>query len=592
MGLAETVPVAIHCQDVNGKILWANHAALELVGYGRDEYLGRKAAEFHVDPAVAAEMLRRLKNGEELCVVESKIRRKDGSIRNVSIHSNVYRENGQFMHARCVTMDADSSLSVSSRLAAIVESSDDAIISNDLNGYIQTWNPAAERIFGYKPEEIVGRHISTLAAPERLDEIPTILARIARGDRIDHYETKRKTRDGRILTVFLTISPLRDDSGVIIGASKVARDVTEQKKAEEVREQLAAIVESSDDAIISKSLEGVIRSWNRGAQRLFGYTAEEMIGKHVSVLAVPERVDEIPAILSKLARGERVEHYETRRKTKDGRILTVSLSVSPIRDASGTVIGAAKVARDISDRKRHEQEIQEANTVLRRANEDLKQFAYSASHDLQEPLRMVATYSALASREYGSLLGPEGKQYLDYALEGALRMERLLQDLRAYTLVSTSDQQPPGYIDPVSTLNKVLLFLDAQIRESGARIDIGKLPDVLLHEFQLEQLFQNLIGNAIRYRSTATPLISVSAVEHDGQWIFSVIDNGIGIDPQYKEHIFEIFKRLHSVSEYPGTGMGLAICKRIVERAGGRIWVESQPGRGATFSFTLPAKSE
>jgi light-regulated signal transduction histidine kinase (bacteriophytochrome) len=287
-------------------------------------------------------------------------------------------------------------------------------------------------------------------------------------------------------------------------------------------------------------------------------------------------------------RGERIDHFRTRRKTRDGRILTVSLTVSPIRDAQGNVIGASKVARDITLAEGHEQALREANDALMASNADLQQFAYSASHDLLEPLRMVSTYSEMLVRKFGDKLGPDGAEYLGYTLQGALRMEQLLKALRAYTLASTSDRNAIGYVDAETVLDKSLENLGAAIIESGASISRTSLPKVKLHEFQLEQLFQNLIGNAIRYRSSAPPEIGISATPQGNGWLFAVQDNGIGINPEYKEQIFDLFKRLHSAEEYPGTGLGLAICKRIVERAGGRIWVESEPDNGATFYFTLP----
>jgi PAS domain S-box-containing protein len=265
------------------------------------------------------------------------------------------------------------------RLAAIVESSDDAIISKDLDGIIRSWNKGAERIFGYTAEEIIGKPVATLAVPERVEEIPNIIQRIRRGERVDHYETKRRTKDGRVLDISLTVSPIRNSAGEIVGASKVARDVTDQKRRFELQERLAAIVESSDDAIISKDLNGIIRSWNKGAERIFGYRAEEIIGKPVATLAVPERVEEIPNILERIRRGEHIDHYLTKRRTKDGRVLTISLTVSPIKDDAGNIIGASKVARDVTERERAEEMLRAANAALQRANADLEQFAYAAN---------------------------------------------------------------------------------------------------------------------------------------------------------------------------------------------------------------------
>jgi PAS domain S-box-containing protein len=366
------------------------------------------------------------------------------------------------------------------------------------------------------------------------------------------------------------------------------RDITVQKKAPEIQDRLAAIVESSDDAIISKDLDGIIRSWNRGAERIFGYKADEIIGKHISTIAPTENADEIFGILRRIARGERVEHYETKRKTKDGKILTVSLTVSPVRDASGTIVGASKVARDITERKVQEEALRAANAALTQSNADLQQFAYSASHDLQEPLRMVSTYGDMLKRRFGGKLGPSGDEYIGYTIQGALRMERLLKDLRAYMQATTMGKAPTGEIEAGGVLDKALANLEAAIVESGASITRTDLPRIRIHEFQLQQLFQNLIGNSIRYRSQEPPRIHISAELRGQEWLFSVQDNGIGINPQYKEHVFGLFQRLHGAAEYPGTGMGLAICQRLIERAGGRIWMDSEPGQGSTFFFTVP----
>jgi PAS domain S-box-containing protein len=476
-----------------------------------------------------------------------------------------------------------------SGLSAIVESSDDAIISEDLNGIIRSWNRGAERMFGYSAEEMLGKHISVLAPPDRTDDFAKILKRIVRGERLEHYRTRRKTKDGRILTVSLTLSPILDEDEKIIGISKTARDVTYGQYFSEIQERLAAIVESSDDAIISKDLNGIIQTWNRGAHRIFGYTAEEAVGRHISLLAAPGRIDEFPRILDRIARGERVDHYLTKRKTKDGRILSVSLTVSPIRDADGRIIGASKIARDVTEQEAYQQALREANDSLRRANADLEHFAYSASHDLQEPLRMISAYSEMLQKRCGDKLGPSGGQYIAYIIEGAARMESLLKSLRIYMQASIRVDEPAPVLDANETLSHTLADLQPHIEVSGASVIAEPLPRVQVHEFQLQQLFQNIIGNAIRYRSGDPPEIHISATSCGNMWQFSIRDNGIGIDPQYREKIFGMFKRLHSATEYPGTGMGLAICQRIVERVGGRIWVDSQPGRGSTFLFTLPA---
>lgn len=590
----EHVPVPIHLAAQDGTIIWANAAELELLGYTAHEYVGHNIAEFHAEQHVAQDVLERLKRNEELCDYEARLRRKDGSIREVAISSNVYRRDGEFIHTRCVTREIThlhGALEFQSRLAAIVESSDDAIISKDLNGIIRSWNRGAQQMFGYSPDEIIGRHISMLAPPDRVEDIPKILQRIARGERVEHFETKRRTKDGRILTVSLSVSPIRDASGNIIGASKIARDVTRDKHLHEVQARLAAIIESADDAIISMDIDGYILSWNRGAERIFGYTADEVIRQHISMLAAAECVDEIPGILARLRRGERVDHYQTRRRAKDGRILTVSLTISPIANASGEIIGISKIARDVTEKVRNEMALRAANEALARSNADLEQFAYSASHDLQEPLRTVAAYTGLLKRKFGEQLGPQGDEYMQYTIDGVKRMHQLLKDLLDFARASTLAERAEEEIDASKALNEALENLKSAISDSGATITSTELPRVHMHHVHLQQVFQNLVANAIRYRSDHLPSIHVAAERRGSEWLFSVRDNGIGIDPQYREQIFGVFKRLHSSAEYPGTGMGLAICQRLVQRTHGRIWVDSELGRGSTFFFTIPDRT-
>lgn len=454
------------------------------------------------------------------------------------------------------------------------------------DGTILWANEAELRFLGYSRDEYVGRDIRDFHVDQEV--IGDILCRLLRDEELHGYIARLRCKDGSIREVAISSSAYRVD-GRFVHTRCVSLDVTKERRMSEVQERLAAIVESSTDAILSKDLNGIVQSWNKGAQSIFGYTADEIVGKHISTLAVPARLDEFPNILDKIRRGERVEHYETQRRAKDGRTLSISLNVSPIRDANGTIIGASKVARDITERHSQEAALKAANAALTQANADLQQFVYSASHDLQEPLRMVSTYSAMLQKKFEGKLGEAGNEYIGYTLQGALRMQQLLQGLRTYTQASLGAEAPPSDLDASLVLDKTLGNLDAAIKESGASITHSDLPKIRLHEFQLEQLFQNLISNSIRYRSKAPIKIRVAAKRRDSEWIFSIEDNGIGIAPQFQDQIFGLFTRLHSVTEYPGTGMGLAICQRIVERAGGRIWVESEPGKGSTFFFSIPA---
>jgi signal transduction histidine kinase len=246
------------------------------------------------------------------------------------------------------------------------------------------------------------------------------------------------------------------------------------------------------------------------------------------------------------------------------------------------------VAEDITEKRHSDDLIRRSNEELRRANGDLEQFAYSVSHDLQEPLRQVAVYSQLLEKRYASTLEPKALDYLGYCVEGAHRMEMLINDLLAYSQAGRSDLDSPALVDLHAVLDSVRKNLATTIEESGAVITIPSLPKVQGDAVPLTQLFQNLISNAIKYRSDRVPEISVTAVADGARWRFRVQDNGIGIASEYRTQVFGIFKRLHDRKAYPGTGIGLAICQKIVERYGGRIWVESEPGEGSSFFFTLP----
>ena len=276
-----------------------------------------------------------------------------------------------------------------------------------------------------------------------------------------------------------------------------------------------------------------------------------------------------------------IRDLETARMRRDGSVFPALLTISPIRDESGKAVALSVIARDITERKRAENE-------LRRANQDLEQFAYSASHDLQEPLRTIKIYSELLADSLGTVVEGETAEFLDFLQGAATRMELLVRDLLAYTQVTKLDAKPEA-TDANQTLAEALVNLGGAIAESGAAVTFDRLPVLRAHGTHLRQLFQNLIGNAIKYRSEdRTPTVHIGAERQDGNWVFTVSDNGIGIPPEFKEQIFGLFTRLHNADRYAGTGIGLAICQRIVERYHGRIWVESEPGRGSEFRFTLP----
>jgi PAS domain S-box-containing protein len=431
-------------------------------------------------------------------------------------------------------------------------------------------------------------------------------------------------------------APIKNDANEITGAVSVVRDITEQKKSEENIRKLADVVESSNDAIITKSLEGIITSWNKGAEKIYGYEAEEVLGQNISILAPNSLKDEILQLIEKIKQGKRIDHYETLRVKKDESLVNVSITLSPIFDASGKLIAISTIARDITESKKAEEKMQEllehlqsseedltaSNEELRATSEELKttndelhlqmdyevaakseleeiaiklkisnkeleQFAYVASHDLQEPLRMVTSFTQLLERRYKNKLDREADDYIGFIVEGSKRMKYLIDDLLEFSRLNTQVREFESVLLEIA-LEDVLRNLTASIAENNAQITHDPLPAIMGDPSQINQLLQNLITNAIKFHGDESPKIHISAVESGDEWIIGVSDEGIGIDPEHQEQIFRIFKRLHTREEYEGTGIGLAICKRIVDRHNGKIWVESELGKGSTFYFTIP----
>jgi PAS domain S-box-containing protein len=483
--------------------------------------------------------------------------------------------------------------------AAIVEYSDDAIVSKDLNGIIQSWNKSAERIFGYPAEEAIGKSITIIIPPDRLAEEPQILSQIQKGERIDHYETVRRRKDGTLIDVSLTISPVKDESGVVIGASKIARDITEHKRAEELQRRFAAIVESSDDAIISKDLNGIIQSWNRGAEHVFGYLASEAIGKSVTILIPEGRLDEEPQILGRIRRGEKIDHYETIRRRKDGTLIDIALTVSPIRDSTGTVIGASKIARNITDRKRAEAALQAAHeeleervkartASLNEAMAQMQEFSYTVSHDLRGPVRAMKGYASAVLEDYGERLDNQGREYLNKIVRGSDRMEQLIRDVLIYSRLARSDIK----IEVVS-LDELLRDVIDQypdLHTPNVEVIIQKpLLSVKAHPSSLAQAISNLLNNAKKFVAPGkTPRIEICTEKRSDKGRLWVKDNGIGVPPLFQSRLFGMFERMHEEDQYEGTGIGLAIVRKAVEKMGGTVGMESDGANGSSFWIELP----
>jgi PAS domain S-box-containing protein len=377
------------------------------------------------------------------------------------------------------------------------------------------------------------------------------------------------------------------------------RDITERLQAEEARNQLAAIVESSDDAIIGAALDGTIVSWNAGAGRIFGYPAGETVGRPMSLLIPPEIHEVWPQIVEKLNRGERMEQNETVRLRKDGSRIDVSVTISPVKDGTGRVIGVSIIARDITERKRIEAEIRKLNEDLEKRvaertaqlqsmNQELEAFTYSVSHDLRAPLRALQGFSNALVEDYADRLDDAGKDYCRRIAVAAGRMDTLIQDVLAYSRLSRIDLDLRP-INLADVMGDVRQHLESDLRDAKVELSVpAELPMVLGHRATLGQAIGNLLSNAIKFVAPGRRPQVRLWVEEKGEFVrLWVEDNGIGVAAEHQHRIFRMFERLHGVETYPGTGIGLAIVQKGVERLGGRVGLESAEGVGSKFWIEL-----
>ncbi|SRR5579884_50819 len=372
---------------------------------------------------------------------------------------------------------------------------------------------------------------------------------------------------------------------------KRAREAKEQaeERLHRSEETFRGIVEAAAEGIWITNQEGKTTFVNQTMADMLGYSLQETMERRIwSFVSEEDRESFRSKLLARRRTG--AERYDVRFVRKDGSELWAIVSASPMFDNKGQFAGSLKMVTDITERKRSEKELAAKAEQLARYNAELERFAYVSAHDLQEPLRTVASFTQLLAQRYQGQLDEDGKRFIQLAVAGCARMRQLIEDLLAYSRVA---RRPAEFAltDCQAICARAIEGLRAAIEESAAVVTYGPLPALLADPARLSQLFSNLIGNALKFRAEQPPHVHISADRKGSEWLFAVRDNGIGIDPAHAEKIFEIFQRLHGKQQYPGTGVGLALCKMIVQSHGGRIWVESQPGQGATFYFTLPARS-
>jgi PAS domain S-box-containing protein len=476
-------------------------------------------------------------------------------------------------------------------LAAIVESSEDAIIGTTLDGVITSWNAAAGRLFGYTAAEITGRPVALLVPRARAADEGDVLTRVRRGEVIDHFETEWVSRSGELIHISLAISPIRDAAGDVIGVANIARDIRERRRLDEIRGHLAAIVESSDDAIVSKTLDGIITSWKPGAERLFGFTAAEAIGQSILFIIPPERRAEEDEVLRRLRRGEAVEHFETVRRRKDGGLVDISLAVSPVRNERGRVIGASKIARDITERKLAERQIARLYEEARQANRAKDEFLAMLGHELRNPLGAIHHAMQLLDDVRSS--GGPSAHACDVIARQSRHLARLVDDLLDVGRVMTGkillDLQP---VDLAEVAERTVAVFTSAGRTQQHRVVTDTAPVwVDADAVRLEQVVGNLLANALKYTPReGTIRVTVGPEGRDA--MLRVEDSGIGISAHLLPHVFDLFVQgeRHLDRAQGGLGIGLTLVQRLVALHGGSVEAHSAGReRGSRFTVCLPA---
>jgi PAS domain S-box-containing protein len=609
-GLLEAAPDAMVVVNQDGEIVLLNVQAEKQFGYRRDELVGQKVKNIIPEgfaERLLADGLRSVEDalGQQIGTgIELTGRRKDGSDFPIEIMlSPLESAEGILVTAAIrdisVRKDAEKHLAqMEGRYRGLLEAAPDAMVVVNQGGEIVLLNVQAEKQFGYRRDELVGQKVKNIIPEgfaERLIADGTRSAAEALAQQIGTgIELYGRRKDGSDFPIEIMLSPLESAEGILVTAA--IRDITVRKAAEKHLAQMEGryrgLLEAAPDAMVVVNQGGVIVLLNVQAEKQFGYRRDELVGQKVKNI-IPEGFAErliadgtrtaAEAVAQQIGTG-----IELRGRRKYGSEFPIEIMLSPLESPEGILVTAA--IRDITERKKSEQHLVKTVGELKRSNDELEQFAYVASHDLQEPLRMVASYTQLLAKRYKGRLDSEADEFIGYAVDGSNRMRGLIQDLLAYSRAGTNGKALRE-VSSEKALKDALSNLRATIQESGAVVTHDSLPAIISDDTQLVQVFQNLVGNAIKYRSAEVPHVHVSATKNGGtEWIFSVRDNGLGIDPQYFERIFVLFQRLHGREEFKGTGIGLTICKKIVERLGGRIWVESPPEEGSTFYFSLPER--
>jgi PAS domain S-box-containing protein len=597
---------AIFRLDTEGRILTWNKGAEYIKGYTAEEIIGKHISIFYTpDEIERGEPEYNLKQAKLLGRYESEgwRKKKDGSefwadVVFSALYNNKKELVGYVKITRNMTERklAEEQLKESEQqLQAIIKNAPDAVVVMDAESRIVKWNPKAEQIFGWVADEVIGQPMHNFIIPEkyRAAHLKGLRHFLATGEGPvlnKTIEIEALNKSGKEFSVSLSIS-----SPIVVNGNYIfigfIKDITERRRAEGLLKAsesfLDSVIENLPNMLFVKDAESLrFIKINKAGEELLGYSKEELIGKNDYDFFPKKQADFFTArdrMVLESRKGEDIPEELVNTKFKGVRILETKKI--PIYDEKGKPKYILGISNDITDRKKTETELKMKSEELVRSNAELEQFAYVASHDLQEPLRMVTSYVQLLEKRYKDKLDQDANEFIAFAVDGSNRMRTLIQSLLEYSRVNRI--KPFEKINVNELLEIVQHDLRDTILSNNATVYIDKLPEIIGDHTLIGQLFQNLISNAIKFKGEKPPQIKISCEERENDYLFSVKDNGIGIDKEYSNKIFVIFQRLHTKDKYPGTGIGLAICKKIVERHGGEIWVESLPGEGSTFFFTI-----
>ncbi|MCX9010787.1 MAG: PAS domain S-box protein [Candidatus Methanoperedens sp.] len=594
--IVELTTDIIYTSDRAGNQVFMNSAGYRLLETAPEEVLGKSWLRWiHPDDreTTLKKFMEMIEQDVDIFGFENRYVSKGGRVINALHNIRVLRsEEGKVIGTQGIARDITGHKKAEEQLrfqTTVLSQVNDAVIAFDNKHSIIYWNDGAQRLYGWKSGEVLGRQVEEVTRHRWLkpeDEREAYSSLESTGSWRGEFIQTRKS--GEEIDVEASIRVLRDERGETLGFIAVMRDITERRRIEMRLRLLSAAVEEAPNGIQIVDLDGRIIFSNKAVKTIYGFSPEEFRGKHVNEMnADPELASRviIPAIKET---GRWIGEIMVRHK--DGRIFPILLNACMIKDSRGEPIAMVGIITDITERKRAEEERERWAAELARSNAELEQFAYTASHDLQEPLRMVSGFTQLLAKRYKGRLGRDADEFISFIVDGIARMQRVIEDLLAYSRVGTRGK-PFEPTDCEDILNQAMTNLKVAIEENKAKVTHDTLPTVMADPTQMVQLFQNLISNAIKFRKKEEPpRIHITAQRRGNEWVFPVRDNGIGISPEFKSYLFQIFQREHAASEYPGTGIGLAICKKIVERHGGRIWAESVQGEGSTFYFTMPVR--